>query len=204
MRRIVTGALLGLSLTLAAGSLTACKGGGSSAPKVAKVKAGSMPSGASWDGVYYSPLFGYLHVVEEGSRIKGKWMRPVKGRWGELTGKLQGNLAKFEWTEYEDGLVGPNSKKQGKGYFVYSRPAGENVDDRIDGELGHGEDEVGTAWDAIKQRNVDPDLDSIGGSGSSEVGGGDWDSSNSESGSPEGPSEPDGDDDDDDDDGPEL
>lgn len=168
-------------------------GCGNSKPsaKTASVKAGAMPSGADWTGVYYDVLFGYLHMQSDGNLVNGRWQRPRKGQWGKLQGNADGNLLKFDWTEYTDGLVGPNSKKQGKGYFVYSRPEGENVDDVIEGEVGRGDNEVGIPWKAIKQRNVDPDIDSIGGSGASDVGGGDWDSGNDESGEPEGPVEPD-------------
>jgi hypothetical protein len=35
------------------------------------------------------------------------------------------------------------------------------VDSEIVGEIGRDEDEVGDPWDAIKQRNVKPDLRSI-------------------------------------------
>jgi hypothetical protein len=149
-----------------------------------------MPTGGDFTGVYYSPLFGYLHMEQDGSLVNGRWQRPRKGEWGKLQGNVEGNLLKFDWEEYVDGLVGPNSKKTGKGYFLYTRPEGENVDDQVKGEIGRNEDEVGIAWDAIKQRNVKPDLESIGGSGASEVGGGDWDSGNTESGEPEEPSAP--------------
>ncbi len=155
--------------------------------ETANVKAGPMPDGAEWSGVYYSPLFGYLHLVQEGNLVNGRWQRPRKGQWGKMQGNADGNLLRIDWEEFIDGLVGPNSRKSGKGYFVYRRPEGENVDDIIEGEVGRGEDEVGIAWEAIKQRNVKPDLDSIGGSGADEVGGGDWDSDNSESGEPDAP-----------------
>lgn len=158
--------------------------------KTASVEAGSMPDGGEWDGVYYDMLFGNLHLVAEGNVVKGKWQRPRKGQWGQLTGNIDGNLMRFDWTEFVDGLVGPNSKKRGKGYFVYKRPEGENVDDFIEGEIGKGDDEVGTDWRAIKQRRVKPDLDSIGGAGAGDVGGGDWDSNNKEKGKPEPPKEP--------------
>lgn len=159
-------------------------------PKTANVEAGPMPDGADWDGVYYDMLFGNLHLEADGNLVNGKWQRPRKGQWGQLKGNLDGNLLRFDWEEFVDGLVGPNSKKRGKGYFVYKRPEGDNVDDIIEGEIGKGEDEVGTEWRAIKQRNVKPDLDSIGGSGAGDVGGGDWDSNNTEKGDPEPPKEP--------------
>jgi hypothetical protein len=124
--------------------------------------------------------------------VEGRWQRPRKGQWGKLTGNVDGNLLRFDWEEYVDGLVGPNSKKIGKGYLVYRRPEGDNVDDVIEGELGRGDDEVGIPWEAIKQRNVKTNLKSIGGVGSGDVGGGDWDSGNTEGdGDVEGPSEPD-------------
>jgi hypothetical protein len=163
-----------------------------SSGKTATVDSGPMPDGADWTGVYYSPLYGHLHLVSSGNLVEGKWQRPRKGQWGKLTGNTEGNVLHFDWVEYVDGLVGPNSKKEGKGYLVYRRPDGENVDDVIEGETGRGEDEVGAPWEAIKQRNVNPDLDAIGGSGAGEVGGGDWDSSNSEDSSDaEDPVEPD-------------
>ena len=88
------------------------------------------------------------------------------------------------------GLVGPNANKSGKGYFKYKRPAGDNVDDTIAGEIGYGGDEVGEPWDAVKQRNIPPDLASIAGSGAMDVGGGDWDNENKEKGKSEGPKSP--------------
>ena len=168
-----------------------CNGGGSGTAKSANIESGPMPSDASWTGVYYNPLYGWLHVVEEGDMVEGRWLRPRKDRWGELHGKADGNVLRFDWKEYEIGVVGPRSQKKGKGYFVYSRPEGDNVDDRIDGELGKGDSDTGLPpWDAIKQRNQKPDIDSIGGSGAADVGGGDWDSSNEEPGEPEEPAEP--------------
>jgi hypothetical protein len=183
--------LLLVLLVLLTGLLALGCGNAKSSAKTANVSAGPMPSGGDWTGVYYDVLFGYLHLEQDGNLVNGRWQRPRKGQWGKLQGNADGNLLKFDWEEYVDGLVGPNSKKKGKGYFVYSRPPGENVDDVIEGELGRGENEVGVSWKAIKQRNVKPDLDSIGGSGATDVGGGDWDSGNTESGDPDEPVEPD-------------
>lgn len=158
--------------------------------KVAKVTPGDMPSGAEWTGVYFSELYGYLHVVQEGNTVSGKWIRPVKDRWGELHGEVVGDLLRFQWKEHTIGMVGPNATKSGKGYFKYKRPPGDNVDDTIVGQIGFGADEVGEPWDAVKQRNIPPDLASIGGSGSTDLGGGDWDSDSKEKGTPEPPAPP--------------
>lgn len=190
VRSIVSRLLVLIVTACCAVAVLGCGSGGSGSAKTANVKPGSMPGDASWTGVYYNPLYGWLHIVEEGDLIIGRWLRPRKDKWGELQGSADGNLLRFDWTEHEFGLVGPRSKKKGKGYFVYSRPEGDNVDDRIDGELGKGEDEVGMPWDAVKQRNQKPDIESIGGAGAGEVGGGEWDSENQESGEPEEPVEP--------------
>jgi hypothetical protein len=158
--------------------------------KLAKVEQGDLPSGAKWDGVYYSELYGSLHIKVSGGKVKGRWERPHKDRWGEVEGEVNGDVMKFAWSEYNRGLVGPNAKRRGKGYFKYKRPEGNNVDDNIVGEIGEGEDEVGSPWEAVKQRNIPPNPDSIVGSGSGDVGGGDWDSDSKEKGKSEPPESP--------------
>lgn len=177
----------GLVLTL---PVVAGCGPSNSDAKSANVQAGDLPEGAEWNGVYFSELYGYLHLVQDGNAISGKWLRPHKDRWGEVNGQVTGDLMKFEWKEHTVGLVGPNATKTGRGYFKYKRPQGDNVDDQIVGEIGRGADEVGDPWDAIKQRNVKPDLGSIGGDSSGNLGGADWDGENKEKGEPESPQPP--------------
>lgn len=176
------------ALALAPLAATGCSG--SSDPKVASITPGDMPASADWTGVYFSQLYGYLHVVQEGNTITGKWIRPNKDKWGEIHGTATGDVIRFSWAEHTIGAVGPTATRKGKGYFKYSRPPGENVDDTIAGEIGRGEDEVGEPWDAVKQRNVVPDINSIGGTGAIDIGGGDWDTDNKEKGTPEGPVSP--------------
>lgn len=161
-----------------------------STPKTASIAPGDMPEGGDWTGVWYSELYGYLHMVQEGNTIDARWMRPVKDRWGEIHGTATGDLVRFTWTEHVIGAVGPNSTKTGKGYFKYQRPEGDNIDDTFKGEIGRDQDEVGEPWEAVKQRNVKPDLKSIGGTGSGDIGGGDWDGDNQEQGAPEAPAPP--------------
>jgi hypothetical protein len=159
--------------------------------KTANVSPGDLPKDGNWQGVWYSELYGYLHLVKKGnSEVRGKWERPHKDKWGEMKGEIQGDLMRFEWNEYTKGLVGPNAKKSGKGYFKYKRPAGDNVDDKIEGEIGLVQDEVGDPWEAVHQRRVEPDLSSIGGTGAMDLGGGDWDKDNKEDGKPEPPKGP--------------
>jgi hypothetical protein len=161
-----------------------------SAPKTAKLEPGDLPEGADWTGVYYSELYGYLHLAQDGTSMEGRWIRPTKDRWGELHGTVTGDLLRFTWTEHVIGAIGPSSTKSGKGYLQYKRPPGDNVDDTIAGQIGRDQDEVGEPWEAVKQRNVMPDLKSIGGTGAGDIGGGDWDKDNDESGAPEAPTPP--------------
>jgi hypothetical protein len=176
----------GLALAATAAMALGC-GGGQESAKVANVQPGDMPESAEWTGVYYSPLYGYIHLVQEGNTVSGKWQRPDKSKWADVHGEVTGNLFKFAWTEYAVGVIGPGAKVSGRGYLVYRRPAGDNVDDVVEGQLGKGDDEVGLEIDAIKQRNVKSDPDSIGGSSPTDVGGGDWDSEPQETGTPEEP-----------------
>ncbi len=167
---------------------TSCSGPQSG--KETSVQSGDMPAGGEWTGVWFSELYGNLHIVEENGKITGKWLRKVKDKWGELHGTVTGDLMKFSWVEHTIGGVGPNSSRSGKGYFKYKRPPGDNVDDTIVGEIGAGNDEVGEPWDAVKQRNIKPDMSSIGGTGAGDIGGGEWDGENKEKGSPEPPKSP--------------
>jgi len=178
---------LGAALVCAA-LATSCSGDG--AGKRANVQAGNLAPGGDWVGVWFSELYGNLHLVREGNNLTGCWQRPHKDRWGKITGTVTGDLYRFSWTEHTRGLVGPNSSKSGKGYFKYNRQEGETSDDKIVGEIGVGEDEVGDPWDAIKQRNVPANPSEICGTGNSDIQGGDWDKDNKEPGKPESPKPP--------------
>src|SRR5882757_8461186 len=56
--------------------LPACDSGGSGGGgKYANIKPGTMPPDASWNGVYFNPQYGNLHLVETGGSVAGKWKR---------------------------------------------------------------------------------------------------------------------------------
>jgi hypothetical protein len=155
--------------TLGVGVLAMCLGltafvgcGGSAPPPThATVKAGDLPEGGDWTGVFYSPLYGHLHLVKEGTSVSGRWRTSAGDKWGELHGEATGDLLKFDWVEHKIGLVGPGATAEGRGYFKYIIPPGENVNHEIRGEWGLGRSEVGTSWEAIRQRNMLPDLKSV-------------------------------------------
>lgn len=96
------------ALAIAGGALVAC---GSPDAKFGNIKAGELPSGESWGGVYYNPVYGYLHMVEEGGNIVGRWKRTDGSHWGELSGTFEGNVAHYTWKEHQYGAVGPSGHR---------------------------------------------------------------------------------------------
>lgn len=152
---------LALALAVPVAALAGCGGSQKDTVLRANVKPGDMPEGGDWTGVYYSPSEGYLHLVKDGSGVNAKWRTVAGDEWGELHGEVTGDLLRFEWTSHSIGQVGPGATRGGKGYFKYVRPPGDNVQDEIHGEYGLKENEVGTTWKAIKQRNMNPDPNSV-------------------------------------------
>lgn len=174
--------VLGLMVVPVTGTI-GCSGGG---PKSPILKPGEMPEGASWKGVYYSPIYGNLHLVESGGELKGAWRTVAGDSWGELTGKAEGNLLRYEWVEHRIGMVGPSADRTGHGYFRYFRKRTETTKDpdQIEGEWGLGDSETGNAWKATLQTNLEPDPksvkpDEVESAGSVQAGG--WDSGSKES-----------------------
>jgi hypothetical protein len=151
--------LLGLALSapLFLG-VAGCSGG--EEVKHAMVKPGEMPAGGEWQGVYFSPLYGYLHIVADGKAANGAWRTAAGDAFGELHGETDGNLFKYEWKERRIGAVGADAIKKGHGYFVYKAPK-EGEAHEIQGEWGLGDNEAGNSWQAVKQKNMPPDLKAV-------------------------------------------
>ena len=139
--------------------LAAC--GGDSSSKRAKVASGPMPEDEQWRGVYFHPVYGYLHLEEEGNNVIGRWKRTDHSHWGEMSGVARGNLLHYTWKEHKIGMVGASATTQGKGYFVYTKNQ-EGIGE-LKGEFGMGDTEVGSTWNNVKQARMEPDLKSIGG-----------------------------------------
>ena len=148
-----------LMIAVAPMTLPACGDGQNT--KTAHIKPGEMPEGESWTGVYFHPVYGYLHLQEEGSNIVGRWKTAHGDKWGELSGTVHGNVFHYQWREHTVGLVGAAATKKGKGYFVYKLDKeGRPV---IEGQYGLNDEEVGSDWTSMKQPRMQPDLKSIGG-----------------------------------------
>src|SRR4029077_2063330 len=77
-------ASLALTLPPAVALCVALSGCGGPPPMLANVKEGPMPEGELWNGVYFHPVYGYLHLVEQDSNIIGKWKRADQSAWGDL------------------------------------------------------------------------------------------------------------------------
>jgi hypothetical protein len=172
--------MLTLVSPLAFGSVSCA--GGQSEPQLANVQPGEMPAGGEWTGVYYSQTYGMLHLIADGSSVNGAWRTTAGDSWGELYGKIEGNLLKHSWTEHKIGHIGAGANRTGKGYFRYVEVE-KGEPHQLQGQWGLGEDEVGNSWDAIKQLNVDPDPDSVKPDEiEGRVQGGGWDSEGAEGG----------------------
>ncbi len=169
-----------MALALPTVGAVAC--GPSVSVKTANLKSNPMPEGKEWRGVYYSQVYGNLHIVTEGDTVEGKWRTVAGEAWGELHGKADGDLFKYEWTEHKIGMVGPSGTRSGHGYFRYvpSKVSDIKDPDQIHGEWGLGESDAGNDWKAVKQPNVEPDPKSVQPdeveSGTPAVSGGGWDS----------------------------
>lgn len=166
MRTMYRSALLIALLPLA----FAC--GGSSS----NVSAGPMPDGGNFSGVYFSPQYGEMHLVQNGSAVHGKYKKDERS--GDLQGEAEGNLLRFEWKEYKAMISNRPQLTVGHGYFHYmvDPASGDHV---LKGRWGNGDDDhQGGEWNAYKSRSRDPDLESIS-TGGGEGGGDELDEDDS-------------------------
>ncbi|HEX2869754.1 MAG TPA: hypothetical protein VHP33_00835 [Polyangiaceae bacterium] len=130
--------------------LSAVSCGTPSASAASQPKAGRMPGGAHWRGVYQGPYHIVLNIWTQGNRAQGNW-RVVGDREGVFTGTVRGNLLVLDWSERE--LKGKETWA-GRGYFVYSGGK-QGHPDQIYGEWGEGRKGRANSWWALK-RSGDP------------------------------------------------
>jgi hypothetical protein len=153
-------ATTGLFLSLLVPLTTLGCGGSDKDVKHATLKPGEMPVGGKWSGVFYSQVYGYLHMTEQGGAVTGAWRNTAGDKWGELAGETDGRLLKFEWTEHTIGAIGANADSSGKGVFLYKIP-NEGEPHEIEGQWGLGDNSCCSKWDAVKQMNMEPDPKSV-------------------------------------------
>jgi hypothetical protein len=160
-RSFVRAAVLSVLASSLALGVAAC--GDPPEAKFASVKSGPMPEGETWTGVYFHPVYGYLHLVEEGPSIVGRWKRADQSKWGEMSGTRAGNVVHYQWKEHNLGgmSVGAAAHSKGKGYFVYKLDAESRP--FLEGQFGLDDSEVGSDWRNMKQPRMQPDLKAIPG-----------------------------------------
>ena len=130
-----------------------CIGCGSSTPEI---KAGNMPDGGNFTGVYHSPQYGEMNMIQNGNSVIGEYKHEMRS--GKLQGEVQGDLLRFKWTEAKAMVSNRAQETTGHGYFRYVvDPA--NGDHLLKGEWGLGEQEMGGGpWNAYKARGKEPKL----------------------------------------------
>ena len=141
----------------AALSVAGCGGGGVSVP------AGPMPPNGSYTGVWHSPQYGEMHMVQTGSNVVGEYTKDE--RHGRIQGTVHGNVMNFEWTEERELISGVPNVTRGRGYFRYD--IGEDGDHYIRGEWGHDSNRSGGGeWNAVRDRRRRPEVGGTSGGGS--------------------------------------
>jgi len=160
LKRTLVSSFLVFGISLSQLVVTGCGGGQPKVLTADHIQAAAMPAGGEWKGVYFNQTFGFLHVTTSGQSAQGSWRTAAGDKWGELYGEFEGDVLKYSWTEYKVGVVGPNAKSEGKGYFKYIIPT-EGEAHELKGEWGLGENAVGHSWDCVKQMNQEPDPASV-------------------------------------------
>jgi hypothetical protein len=133
---------------------------GTTAPAL---RAGPMPAGGSFTGVWFSPQYGEMHLVQNGATVIGRYAKEEKV--GRIQGSVEGDLLRFEWTQKRELIVGRATESKGHGYFRVAMDEGEKAW-KLDGRWGNDDSEInGGPWTAIRARNRQPDIDGDGSSG---------------------------------------
>ncbi len=131
--------------------LAACGPGGGRA----NVTPGTLPAGATFTGVYQSPQYGEMQILQTGAQAIGEYTQDE--RRGRIQGTIQGDLMRFEWSERRELVVGRPTTMRGRGYFRFVH--GDDGSDYLVGEWGHDDNEVGGGpWRAVRLRNRRPTL----------------------------------------------
>ena len=136
-----------IALVLLLGVILGC--GGSQKPK-----AGPLPEGATFYGVWQSPQYGNMHLCQSGTQVVGDYVK--NERAGRIQGDIEGDLLLFQWEDRRELVVGKPQIRRGRGYFRIE--FGEDGDQYIKGEWGMDEDLAGGGpWNAVKLRKGQPD-----------------------------------------------
>jgi hypothetical protein len=140
----------GLGVAVIASLLLAC---GSGKPEIV---AGNMPAGGTFTGVYHSPQYGEMNLIQNGNNVVGEFKQEMRS--GKIQGEISGDLLHFEWVEKKAMVSNRAQQSRGHGYFRYEidKANGDNV---LKGEWGLGDSESGGGpWNAYKSKGKEPHL----------------------------------------------
>jgi hypothetical protein len=136
-----------IALALLLGGILGC--GGSQKPK-----AGPLPEGATFYGVWQSPQYGNMHLCQSGGQVIGDYVKHERG--GRIQGDLDGDLLIFQWEDRRELVSGKPQIRRGRGYFRIE--IGEDGDTYVKGEWGMDDAlSGGGPWNAVKLRRGQPD-----------------------------------------------
>jgi hypothetical protein len=137
-------------LTLLLVTVAGCGGAGR-----ANVSPGPMPDGETFTGVWHSPQYGEMQMVQTGNAVVGEYVHDE--RRGRIQGTVTGDLMRFEWSESREMVAGRPNTTRGRGYFRFE--VGDDNDRYIVGEWGHDANETGGGpWRAVRDRRRRPSL----------------------------------------------
>jgi len=137
------------ALAAAAIAIAGCGGGG------ANINEGPMPSGGSYTGVWHSPQYGRMEMVQTGQQVIGEYTKDE--RHGRIQGTVRGNVLRFEWSEQRELVAGRPVTTRGRGYFQYA--IGDDEDHYIRGEWGVDDNMTGGGeWNAVRDRRARPTI----------------------------------------------
>jgi hypothetical protein len=146
-----------------------------------------MPENGTFTGVYFSPQYGEMHMVQNGNAVVGKYKQDE--REGQIQGEVNGDLMRFEWTVYKAMVSNRPQITRGHGYFRYMVDA-SNGDHLLKGRWGLNDDDTnGGEWSGYKAKTRQPDLEHFAndiptnGGDTGKSGGGDSNSDDSSGGS---------------------
>jgi hypothetical protein len=136
-----------IALALLLGVILGC--GGSQKPK-----AGPLPEGATFYGVWQSPQYGNMHMCQSGKQVIGDYVKHERA--GRIQGDIDGDLLIFQWEDRRELVAGKPQIRRGRGYFRIQ--IGEDGDQYVKGEWGMDDDlSGGGPWNAVKLRRGQPD-----------------------------------------------
>jgi len=134
------------------------------------VTPGPMPQGGTFTGVWFSPQYGEMHMVQTGATVVGKYEKGE--RTGRIQGHVSGDLMRFQWTEKREMIVGRPTETVGRGYFRIFLDETEGVYKFL-GEWGHDQEDMGGGpWNGVKSKKQRPNLGDGSGKAPAESSGG--------------------------------